>query len=126
VRRLDLANCGLHATGLKLLVHAVMEVEQRADGEKITEIVLDGNDLGDRSTAAIAGLMKLTSAVQGLQLRNVGITDAGVSQVLSGLVANKSLRLLDLRDNGLASVEVCRAALGGVRRFNGAAEVLLD
>jgi len=126
VRHLDLSDCGLHATGLALLVSCLLELEHRADGEKVSRLLLDGNDLGDMSMGHIASLIRLSAIVEAVCLRNVGVTETGVSQVLSGLVSNKTLMLLDLRDNGLCSPDVSRAALGGMRRFNKVAEVLLD
>jgi len=123
---LDLSDCGLHATGLVLLTNVLMELEQRPDSQPVTELVLDGNDVGDLGMAAVSSYLRMTKHLQCLRLRNVGVTDRGVSQVLSGLVTNKALRLLDLRSNGLASAEVSRAAVGGVQRFNKLAEVLLD
>lgn len=123
---IDLGDCGLHATGLGHLVSCLLELEHRGDGEKVSRLVLDGNDLGDKSMSHIAALLRFSGAIEALWLRNVGITETGISQVLSGLVSNKSLVLLDLRDNGLALPDVSKAALGGVRRFNQVAEVLLD
>jgi len=125
LRILDLGDCGLHATGVQLLTHVLLELEHRAEGEKVSRLRLDGNDLGDDGMGPIATFLRLSSTVEALQLRNVGITDIGVSQVLSGLVANKSVALLDLRNNGLSSLDVCNAALNGVRRFNKTTEVLL-
>lgn len=126
VRSLDLSNCGLHATGLALLSHAMLELEQRADGESITELALDGNDLGDIAMASLATLLRLTSNLEVLRLRNSGTTEEGVSQILSGLVSNKSLALIDLRANGRCSSEVVKAAVAGVRRFNNRVEILVD
>mmetsp|Transcript_45532 Transcript_45532/g.114721 ORF Transcript_45532/g.114721 Transcript_45532/m.114721 type:complete len:302 (-) Transcript_45532:235-1140(-) len=123
---LDLSDCGLHATGLAMLTNVLLELEQRADDVSVSELVLDGNDVGDIGMSAIASLMRLTSSLKALRLRNTGLTERGVSQILAGLVSNKSLALLDLRSNGLATPAVSRAALEGVRRFNGAVEVLLD
>jgi len=126
IRRLDLSNCGLHATGLVLLTDAMLELEHRAEGERISQLALDGNDLGDIAMTSLAGLLRLSSSMQSLQLRNVSLTDVGISQILSALVRNKTLCSLDLRDNGLCSMQVCKAALEGVRRFNTTAEVLLE
>jgi len=125
IRCLDLANCGLHATGLVMLTNVMMELENRADGASVSHLVLDGNDLGDIGMGSIATLLRLSKALEVLQVRNVGITDQGVSQVLSGLVSNKSLALLDLRANGLCSPEVGKAAVAGMRRFNRGVEVLM-
>jgi len=125
VMHLDLSDCGLHATGVQLLTHVLLELEHRAEGEKVSRLRLDGNDLGDGGMGPIATFLRLSSFAEALQLRNVGITDIGISQILSGLVANKSVALLDLRNNGLSSLDVCNAALNGVRRFNKTTEVLL-
>lgn len=126
VGSLDLSDCGLHATGLAMLTNVLLEIEQRADDTKVSELVLDGNDVGDIGMTAIASMLRLTSDLKALRLRNMGLTDRGVSQVLSGLVGNKSLALLDLRANGLASPEVSKAAVTGVRRFNSTVEILLE
>jgi len=125
VRHLDLSNCGLHATGLVLLSEALLELEHRAEGEKISWLSLDGNDLGDIGMGAIASFIRMTGAIEAIQLRNVGITARGVSELVAGLVTNKSLSLLDLRSNGLCSLEAAEAAVTGVRRFNHRAEILL-
>lgn len=126
VRCLDLSNCGLHATGLELLTTALLDVENRADCESVSQLVLDGNDLGDIGMTSLATLLRLSSAMEALMLRNVGITEQGVSKITSSLVTNKTLKLLDLRGNGLCSLDVGKAILAGVRRFNSAVEVVLD
>lgn len=123
---LDLSDCGLHATGLVMLSNVLLELEQRADDVSVSELVLDGNDVGDGGMTAVSSLLRLTSSLKALRLRNTGLTERGVSQVLSGLVGNKSLALVDLRNNGLAVPEVARAAVQGVRRFNAAVEILID
>jgi len=123
---LDLSDCGLHATGLVMLTNVLLELEQRTDDNSVSELVLDGNDVGDIGMSAIASMLRLASNLKALRLRNMGLTERGVSQVLAGLVSNKTLALLDLRCNGLAAPEVSRAAVAGVRRFNGAVEILLD
>lgn len=46
--------------------------------------------------------------------------------MLSGLVTNKSLALLDLRANGLCQPAVSQAAAAGMRRFNSTVNVLLE
>lgn len=123
---LDLTNCGLHATGIVLLTQVLLDLEHRAEGGAVSELILDGNDLGDIAMTALTSYLRLSSSVRFLRLRNVAITDRGVSQILSALVSNKTLRLLDLRSNGLASLEISKAALVGVQRFNKCAEVLLE
>lgn len=126
IRYLDLSNCGLHASGLVLLTQVLLELEHRAEGEKVSCLSLDGNDLGDPGMASLASFLRLSGAMEALQLRNVGITEQGVSQVVAGLVTNRSLRLLDLRCNGLCSLEAGNAAISGVKRFNPTAEILLS
>eukprot|EP00747_Dinoflagellata_sp_TGD_P163589 gnl/TRDRNA2_/TRDRNA2_182399_c0_seq1.p1 gnl/TRDRNA2_/TRDRNA2_182399_c0~~gnl/TRDRNA2_/TRDRNA2_182399_c0_seq1.p1 ORF type:complete len:304 (+),score=66.17 gnl/TRDRNA2_/TRDRNA2_182399_c0_seq1:61-972(+) len=125
IRCLDLSNCGLHSTGLGLLTQAILELESRAEGQKISWLGLDGNELGDLAMGPLASLLRLSGALQTLTLRNVGITDRGVSEVSAGLVTNKTLALLDLRNNGLCALEAGNAALSGVKRFNHTAEILL-
>mmetsp|Transcript_32964 Transcript_32964/g.87113 ORF Transcript_32964/g.87113 Transcript_32964/m.87113 type:complete len:300 (+) Transcript_32964:58-957(+) len=123
---LELPDCGLSSTALEHLTHAILEQEQRAAGARITRLVLDGNDLGDSGMGPLASLLRLSSNIEALHLRNVGITETGVSQVISGLVSNKSLRLLDLRNNGCASLEFVKAAVSGVMRFNKTVQILLE
>mmetsp|Transcript_11917 Transcript_11917/g.20437 ORF Transcript_11917/g.20437 Transcript_11917/m.20437 type:complete len:255 (-) Transcript_11917:57-821(-) len=126
IRRMDLSDCGLHATALDLLQKVVLDLEHRGDGCAIEELVLDGNDLGDAGTVALASLLRLSSKVLVLRLRNIGITDGGFSQIISAMVSNKSVALLDLRGNGLCTLENSKIAVDGLRRFNRTAEVLLD
>jgi len=126
VDRLELSNCCLHATGLVQLTQSLLELEHRGHGQPVSELVLDGNDLGDIAMTALTSYMRLSKHLRYLRIRNVGVTDRGVSQVLSSLVSNKILRLVDLRSNGLASLEVSRAAMVGVERFNKGVEVLLE
>lgn len=125
ITRLDLADCGLHATGVVMLTRILLDLEHRSDGVPVTHLVLDGNDLRDTSMGALASYLKLSSHMQALQLRNVGITDQGFSEVCAGLVGNKGLALLDLRDNGLCTPAVNKEVTVGIRRFNPKAEVLL-
>eukprot|EP00438_Fugacium_kawagutii_P020460 Skav206765 [mRNA] locus=scaffold167:447983:457591:+ [translate_table: standard] len=126
VSRLNLSNCGLHATALDLLQKVLMDLEHRGDGCAIEELVLDGNDLGDAGTVAIASLLRLSSKLLALRLRNIGITDGGFSQIISAVVSNKSLALLDLRGNGLCQLENSKIAVSGLRRFNQQVQVLVE
>jgi len=125
IRHLNLSNCGLHATALTFLTKVLLELEQRAEGARISWIVLDGNSLGDAAMGALASFLRLSSSVEVLQLRSVGVTEQGVSELVAGLVTNRSLRLLDMRSNGLCSLDAARAAVSGVQRFNTTAQVLL-
>lgn len=122
---LDLSNCGLHCTGMTMLTRVLCELEQRGGGAKVHELVLDGNTLEDIGMTPVASLLRLSKALRVLRLRNVGVTERGMSQVLSALVGNKTIQLVDLRSNGLASAEVSKAAMDGVRRFNNFTQVLL-
>jgi len=126
IQHLDFSNCCLHATGLAMLTRVLLKLEHRADCSRISQLLLDGNDLGDIGMASIASLLRLSGVLELLALRNIGITDQGVSQVLSGLVLNKSLALLDLRSNGLCSSTVSTAAVQGLRQFNNRTRILLD
>lgn len=126
VRCLDLTNCGLHATGIVMLTQTILELEHRAGSERIAWLILDGNDLKDISMAALASFIRLTSGLEMLRLRNVGITEQGLSELVAGLVANKSLALLDVRDNGLCAPKVAQEIVSGMRRFNTTAEILID
>lgn len=126
IRCLDLTNCGLHATGIVMLTQTILELEHRGGSERIAWLILDGNDLTDISMAALASFIRLTSGLEMLRLRNVGITEQGLSELVAGLVANKSLALLDVRDNGLCAPKVAQEIVAGMRRFNSTAEILID
>jgi hypothetical protein len=125
VRELDLSNCGLHATGLAYLTKIMLELENRAEGVKVAQLVLDGNDLTDAGMGVLASFLRLTRHLEGLRLRNVGITEQGVSELVAGLVTNRSLQLLDVRSNGLCEMGAARSAVSGVQRFNSAVRILL-
>jgi hypothetical protein len=125
VRQLDLANCGLHATGLAMLTTIMLELETRAEGAKISWLVLDGNELTDIGMGVLASFLRLSRSIEVLQVRNVGITEQGVSELVAGIVTNKSLRLLDIRANGLVETDAARQVISGVQRFNTTAEILL-
>mmetsp|Transcript_21885 Transcript_21885/g.40248 ORF Transcript_21885/g.40248 Transcript_21885/m.40248 type:complete len:308 (-) Transcript_21885:74-997(-) len=125
IAELDLSDCCLHATSIEFLTIVLMELEQRGDGQRIKWLALDGNDLGDVGMGSLARLLKLSGHLQTLLCRNVGITERGVSEIVAGLVSNKSLALLDLRNNGLCERSAAQAAIDGVQRFNKSVEVLL-
>lgn len=120
---LDLSDCCLHATALKDLTNALLTLEQRAVGEKVRRLILDGNDIGDIGMAALTSYLRLTDSLEALHLRNVGITDRGLSELVAGLVKNRSLKLLDLRSNGLCDMEMGQAVLTGVKHFNKTVEI---
>jgi hypothetical protein len=124
VAHLDLADCGLHATGIAMLTQVLLELEQRGDGKRVSCLTLDGNDLRDSTMGKLATYVKLSGSIQALRLRNVGITDQGFSEVAAGSVTNKSLMLLDLRDNGLCTHTVDSEVVKGIRRFNPKIEIL--
>lgn len=126
VRQLDLSNCGLHATGLNMLTSIMLELENRAEGAKISWLILDGNELSDIGMGVLASFLRLSKHIEVLQVRNVGITEQGVSELAAGIVTNKSLRLLDVRSNGLVEMDAARSAISGVQRFNKTAEILLS
>lgn len=125
VRELDLSNCGLHATGLSFLTSAMLDFENRAEGERISWLTLDGNELSDQGMGILASFLRLSKSIEGLQVRNVGITEQGVSELVAGLVTNRSLRLLDVRNNGLCAIDAARSAISGVQRFNSNVQILL-
>jgi len=125
IRELNLSDCGLHATGLAFLTKILLELENRAEGAKVSWLVLDGNDLSDAGMGVLASFLRLSKELEGLQVRNVGITEQGVSELVAGLVTNRSLRLLDVRSNGLCELGAAKSAISGVQRFNSAVRILL-
>jgi len=126
VRELNLSNCGLHATGLGFLTGILLDLENRAEGAKVTWLILDGNELADTGMGVLASFLRLSKNIEALQVRNVGITEQGVSELVAGLVTNRSLRLLDVRANGLANVDAASSAIKGVQRFNTTVQILLN
>jgi len=125
ISELDLSNCGLHATALGFLTTVLLDLENRAEGSKIRWLTLDGNELTDMGMGVLASFLRLSKEIEGLQVRNVGITEQGVSELVAGCVSNKTLKLLDVRQNGLASLEAARSAISGVQHFNPAVQILL-
>lgn len=125
IRELDLSNCGLHATGLGFLTQIMLDLENRAEGNKISWLILDGNELTDTGMGVLASFLRLSKEIEGLQVRNAGITEQGVSELVAGLVTNRSLRLLDVRANGLCALDAARSAIKGVQRFNTTVQILL-
>jgi len=123
--KLDLSNCGLHATGLGLLTNIMLELETRAEGAKITWLILDGNELADIGMGVLASFLRLSKYIEVLQVRNVGIAEQGVSELVAGIVTNRSLRLLDVRANGLCETDAANCAIKGVQRFNSTVQILL-
>jgi len=123
---LDLSNCGLHATALGFLTTVMLDLENRAEGSKIRWLILDGNELTDIGMGVLASFLRLSKEIEVLQVRNVGITEQGVSELVAGCVTNKTLKLLDVRHNGLASPEAATSAITGVQRFNPAVQILLN
>jgi len=126
IRCLDLSNCGLHATGVTMLTSVVLDMEHRGDGAKVTRLILDGNDMGDIGMGSLASFVRLSTCIEAVHLRNVGITDQGMGEIVAGLVTNKTLALLDLRDNGLCTPAVCKEIVAGMRRFNTKTRILLS
>lgn len=124
ITHLDLADCGLHATSIEMLTKVLLELEQRGDGQRVSDLVLDGNDLGDVAMGKLATYIKLSSSLHCLRLKNVGITDQGFSEISAGTVTNRSLQLLDLRNNGLCTRSVCKEVLTGIHRFNAKVEIM--
>jgi len=125
IHELDFSNCGLHSTGLGFLTQVMLDLENRAEGLKIRWLILDGNELTDTGMGVLTSFLRLSREIEGLQVRNVGITEQGVSELVAGLVTNRSLRLLDVRQNGLCALDAARSAISGVQRFNPAVEILL-
>jgi hypothetical protein len=125
IRELDLSNCGLHATGLAFLTSVLLELENRAEGVKVSWLTLDGNELADQGMSVLATFLRLSKSIEGLQVRNVGITEQGVSELVAGLVTNRSLEVLDVRSNGLCALDAAKSAISGVQRFNSHVQILL-
>merc|ERR1719199_1873525 len=90
IQELDLSNSGLHATSLNFLTEVMLDLENRAEGRKIRWLILDGNELTDTGMGVLASFLRLSKEIEGLWVRNVGITEQGVSELVAGLVTNRS------------------------------------
>jgi hypothetical protein len=106
--RLVLKNCGLSAFSLAELRAAV--------APHVEELVLDGNDLGDRGAEEVAELLAVSPQLKRLAVRNCGFTDMGMGVLAAGLARSGSLQSLDARANGL-STSGAAAAFDAVQRF---------
>merc|ERR1719399_2746767 len=84
--RLDLRDCCLHGTALKQLVSTLLELENRGDGVRVKHLHLDGNNLGDLGMAPLTEYLRLTNHLEALHVRNVGISEQGLSELIAGLV----------------------------------------
>lgn len=114
--KVEANNCGLLAANLQLLLRE--DVISR-----LTSLSLDGNYFGDLGAQQIAEFMRKADKLEELSVRNTGLTDEGISIIIAPLVSNKTLRLLDLRQNMLTT-SVSEAAIKGMQHFNKTTKVL--
>lgn len=118
VQKLQLNDCCLGACAMTTLVNVLLTFEQTPSCLPVRSLSLDGNDLRDEAMEPTVQLMKLSDSLTFLSLRNVGIGDVGVSVLLSGLVKNEVLEVLDIQSNGKVTPATGTAAVGGMRQFN--------
>ena len=64
------------------------------------------NDIGDNGIAAIAGAL-CSSQISGLCLFGCGITLTGAKSLAAGLLVNKSVKKLDVKDNSITVKGAC-------------------
>merc|ERR1719198_1480740 len=99
-----------------MLTRQMLEVEGLGRGQQGLAAHPQWNDLGDIVMAPLASMLRLTTHLEALHLQNVGISPQGLSEIVAGIATNKSLRLLDVRQNGLCSPEIGSASVEAVRR----------
>ncbi|XP_072892968.1 NACHT, LRR and PYD domains-containing protein 3-like [Hemitrygon akajei] len=108
IQKLWLNNVGLTDSGAEDLVSAL------STNPSLTELDLSGNKLGDSGGKLVsAALRNPECKIQKLWLRDVGLTDSGVEDLVSTLSTIPSLTDLDLSGNKLgdSGVKLVSAAL---------------
>ncbi|XP_062895424.1 NACHT, LRR and PYD domains-containing protein 14-like [Mobula hypostoma] len=101
IEKLRLMNVGLTDSGAGDLVSAL------TTNQSLTELDLSHNKLGDSGVKLVsAALRNPECKIQKLRLRDVGLTDSGVDDLVSALSTNPSLMELDLGTNSLTDRSV--------------------
>ncbi|XP_072133528.1 uncharacterized protein [Mobula birostris] len=96
IQKLWLYDVGLTDSGAKDLNSTL------STNQSLTELSLNDNKLGDSGVKLVSEALKLSECkIQKLSLRNVGLTDSGVEDLLSALRTNPSLTELNLSGNKL-------------------------
>lgn len=70
----------------------------------VTNIDLDGRDIGDSGTKALGEMLAANTLVKSLNLHSTGISDEGVQVLAKGLHTNHSLEVLELHGNNFTSL----------------------
>jgi len=94
-RELDLSGRSVSDEGVCAIAQALHQ------NETLTALVLAYNDLGDGVTRVLAFAMAANHGLLELSLAHNRVTSIGALLLTKGLACNTSLRLLDLRGNGL-------------------------
>ncbi|XP_059816410.1 NACHT, LRR and PYD domains-containing protein 3-like [Hypanus sabinus] len=101
IQKLRLGDVGLTDSGVEDLVSALRT------NPSLTELVLSYNKLGDSGVKLVSvALRNPECKIQKLELRDVGLTDSGVEDLISTLSTNPSLTGLNLRSNSLTDRSV--------------------
>ncbi|XP_072894273.1 NACHT, LRR and PYD domains-containing protein 3-like [Hemitrygon akajei] len=101
IQKLGLIGVGLTDSGVEDLVSAL------STNPSLTELVLSYNNLEDSGVRLVsAALRNPVCKIQKLELRDVGLTDSGVEDLVSALCTNPSLTELDVRYNSLTDRSV--------------------
>ncbi|XP_072133414.1 uncharacterized protein [Mobula birostris] len=96
IQKLWLYDVGLTDSGAKDLNSTL------STNQSLTELSLNDNKLGDSGVKLVSEALKISECkIQKLSLRNVGLTDSGVEDLLSALRTNPSLTELNLSGNKL-------------------------
>ncbi len=117
LRMLDVSYCGMTGAGAELLQHTLA-----SDG-LLEDLRLSGNELGARGAAAMGKLLKSNASLQTLAMRQCGMAQGPLTDLLAGLAANTALAQIDLRDNAFTERVLRELAEMGTHV---AAELLLD
>ncbi|XP_072893303.1 NACHT, LRR and PYD domains-containing protein 3-like [Hemitrygon akajei] len=98
IKHLDLERCRIQCEGIQRLGPGL---------HKCQELRLGWNDLGDSGVKLVsAALRNPECKIQKLELKNVGLTDSGTTDLVSALSTNPSLMELDLGVSSLTDRSV--------------------
>ncbi|XP_062895928.1 NACHT, LRR and PYD domains-containing protein 12-like isoform X2 [Mobula hypostoma] len=108
IQKLWLYDVGLTANGAKEIISTL------GTNRSLTELSLNDNKLGDSGVKLVSAALRVSECkIQKLWLRDVGLTDSGVEDLVSALSTNPSLTELNLSYNKLgdSGVKLVSAAL---------------
>ena len=113
--RVSLQSCSIddHSFGL-LLGELSRHAEACPAGvlQGVTELILGGDNIGDKGIADIANSLRTNTTISYLNVTGCGISDIGVQSLAEAIAANGSIRLeeLDISYNNIGDMGLARIA----------------